>query len=392
MAVDSQRPDDATHSAQEARSPGVDRQRFEREYERAEAAWQIREQEKRLLAKSGFPITVITLAVLNAGAWAITEIAGGSTEGSILVRFGAQVNVAVVGGQYWRLLSSMFLHNGFMHLLVNCLALFFFGRIVELLYGRYRFLLIYLLSGYFGNLLFLAFGSPISIAAGASGAVFGILGAHIPLRRQLIQGKLFADRRKNIAGIGYVLFIFARSTGEGINVLAHLGGCLAGVILGLVLSPSYLREHSGEESHREGIGDQFPTVIGRAAGAGLVLLGLTGAVILGRSDMLTSHGKLLQFSGHHFYYASPVTEAEATRLGETLVQWGLEKPVVVQLRKAGDVYQFRMVVREGTEMTEENVAAFRQMATGVSGIVFGNAPVEMHICDQQLKTIKVVRP
>ncbi|MBA3533873.1 MAG: rhomboid family intramembrane serine protease, partial [Ardenticatenales bacterium] len=100
------------------------------------------------------------------------------TEGAdipTLVAFGAKYNRGILDGETWRLLTPIFLHIGFVHLLFNQYALYLFGREVERLFGTLRFVIIYLLAGLAGSIASFAFSAAVS--AGASGAIFGIIGA-----------------------------------------------------------------------------------------------------------------------------------------------------------------------------------------------------------------------
>ncbi len=151
-----------------------------------------------------------------------------------------QDNSLVLQGQYWRLFTAMFLHGSIMHIFLNMLSLFFIGRIVEALYGPVRYLTIYFLSGIAGGLLYLL-TSPAGLPlVGASGAIFGVFGAlgvfYIINRRAL-----GAYGRGAIANwffwIGLNL-IFGFTVGSGfIAMAAHIGGLIAGMILGWVLMP-----------------------------------------------------------------------------------------------------------------------------------------------------------
>jgi rhomboid protease GluP len=89
---------------------------------------------------------------------------------------GALLPAAVAGGQVWLLLSSMFLHSGFIHLALNMLSLYFLGSFVEQAFGKSRFLALYLCSGLAGGIAYLYFGAFDRPAVGASGAIFGLLG------------------------------------------------------------------------------------------------------------------------------------------------------------------------------------------------------------------------
>ena len=142
-------------------------------------------------------------------------------------------------GEYWRLLTAMFLHSGFMHLGFNALALFIFGQSVERSYGHAPFFLIYLLAGLAGSVTSYLFNS-IAIAAGASGAIFGVVGALAAFL--LLQRRTFGKHAQNsLIGLALIIginVIIGLST-PGIDNWAHGGGLVAGFILGLALSPQY---------------------------------------------------------------------------------------------------------------------------------------------------------
>jgi membrane associated rhomboid family serine protease len=155
----------------------------------------------------------------------------------------------VVNGDYYRLLTSMFLHYGIFHLLLNMWALWVVGGVLEPLLGRVRFLALYLISGLGGSVAvyFTAgmdaelFGRPVfgelsSATAGASGAVFGLFGAfYVVLRRM----------RRDTSGITVILAInlIFTLTVPGISVAGHLGGLVTGalVALGLAYAPRQQR-------------------------------------------------------------------------------------------------------------------------------------------------------
>lgn len=151
---------------------------------------------------------------------------------------GAQYNSAVFAGEYWRLITAMFIHTGFTHVAFNMLSLYFVGSGVEVLYGKWRYLLIYMLSGIAGGLLFL-FTSPGGAAVGASGAIFGIFGA---------LGVFYIVNRRALGGMGqgalnnWIFWIVLNIViglvpGSGIALFAHIGGLVAGMILGFLLLP-----------------------------------------------------------------------------------------------------------------------------------------------------------
>jgi len=149
-----------------------------------------------------------------------------------LLAWGADFGPLALRGQSWRLLTSMFLHAGFLHLAFNAWALWVLGRLTERLLGSVAFTLLYLLSGIGGNLLSLLI-NPLQVSVGASGAIFGAAGALVTLQyvRKLPATALVL--RRDLAGIGsFVLYnLFYGFTHAGIDNGAHVGGLLTGLSL-----------------------------------------------------------------------------------------------------------------------------------------------------------------
>jgi rhomboid protease GluP len=167
-------------------------------------------------------------------------VAGGSTNTDVLVTFGANVGVLVLQGETWRLFTSMFLHIGLMHLLFNSYALFIFGVEMERLYGPGRYITIYVLSGLYGSLASFALRGPTGFSAGASGAIFGIIGVNLAffmLHRQTF-GNFGRQRMMNTIIIIAINIVFG-FTASGIDNYAHLGGLIAGFLMGYGLAPRY---------------------------------------------------------------------------------------------------------------------------------------------------------
>ena len=186
------------------------------------------------------PIVTWGLVSTNAIVWLATAAAGGTENPEVLVDFGAMFGPLIASGQYWRLFTAMFLHVGGPHLAFNGLGLIIFGPVVERSFGHVRFLTIYILAGLSGSVASYMFNS-IAIGAGASGAIFGVLGA--------LAAFFFAERRlfgslalRNLAGILVLVainLIFGLATPR-IDNWAHLGGFVAGFLLGMVLAPQYM--------------------------------------------------------------------------------------------------------------------------------------------------------
>lgn len=106
------------------------------------------------------------------------------------------------------------------------------------------------------------------------------------------------------------------------------------------------------------------------------------------------YGEKLEYNGGEVYYTDNVTKQEAQKLGEYLVKENFfdGKPKTVQLDKSGSTYQFRMVVQKEKQNDEATANIMKLFAGQISSDVFDNAPVEMHICNEKLETLKVIKP
>ena len=184
------------------------------------------------------PVVTWILLALIVVMFAVETALGGSTDSDVLIRLGAKVTPLIADGEYWRLLTSMFLHIGLAHLFFNGYALAAVGTELERLVGPGRFVAIYFLSGLLGSLASFAFSA--SLAAGASGAIFGVigaLGAYFFLHRERL-GSWGRARLGNIVFL-IALNLFWGFTQPGIDNYAHLGGLLSGAGLGWALAPRY---------------------------------------------------------------------------------------------------------------------------------------------------------
>jgi rhomboid protease GluP len=163
----------------------------------------------------------------------VLELAlGGSTDPGVLVRLGAMVPVLVAQGEFWRLVTAMFLHVGILHLAFNSFALYLFGSLVEGSIGSARFIAIYVISGLCAGAASFTFSAPGTVAAGASGAVFGLLGAWLAFnlrRRSLSLAQANIQGALMLIGINLALGFLL----PGIDNVAHLGGLAAGVVAGI---------------------------------------------------------------------------------------------------------------------------------------------------------------
>jgi rhomboid protease GluP len=179
------------------------------------------------------------LIASNVIVWLLMEINGGSEHSRTLIIFGAKVNALINDGEWWRLVTSMFLHIGIIHLAVNCFSLYNVGSLLERFIGSVRFAVIYLLAGICGSLASYWF-SPLTISAGASGAIFGLLGAvgvFFFLHRKLF-GAAANRLLTNIAVVALLNLSLGASL-SGIDNYAHLGGLMGGLAVSVLLVPRF---------------------------------------------------------------------------------------------------------------------------------------------------------
>lgn len=151
----------------------------------------------------------------------------------------AKINGQIYDGEYYRLVTSMFLHLDLMHWGFNCFALYIFGRDVESLFGHLRFALIYFLGGLAGSVGSLLYTDAPSI--GASGAIFAIfsaMGVYIYIHRH-IYGELANLRLRQLFALGVINIIIGLAPGSNIDNAAHLGGLLGGFVLAWFICPEY---------------------------------------------------------------------------------------------------------------------------------------------------------
>ena len=148
-----------------------------------------------------------------------------------LVKFGGNVKSLVLNGEYWRLIASAFLHDGFLHLICNMYALYVLGIQLENFFGKTRFAIIYLFSAITGNLLSLVFADPNVVSIGASGAIFGLFGSllYFGYYYRVYLGTIL---RTQIVPVILINLLFGIVT-PGIDNAAHIGGLIGGVFISM---------------------------------------------------------------------------------------------------------------------------------------------------------------
>ncbi|MDE1549732.1 rhomboid family intramembrane serine protease [Jeotgalibaca caeni] len=178
-------------------------------------------------------IVTYTFLAIQIIAFLLMTINGGSTNIYTLINFGAKFNPAILAGELWRLVTPIFLHIGFMHILLNSITLYFLGTQLELIYGNFRFALIYLLGGLMGNVVSFAFSEAVS--AGASTSLFGLFATAVVL------GRLYPNNYaiRNMAQ-GFMLLIILNFVNglasPSIDNWGHLGGAIGGGLATMFIS------------------------------------------------------------------------------------------------------------------------------------------------------------
>lgn len=182
------------------------------------------------------PIMTYILIGINTILFVLMYILGnGSDDAITLLKFGASVPNLIREGEYYRLLTSAFLHIGFLHFLFNNYALYVIGSQLESFFGKTKYLIIYLGSAIFGNLMSLLFTN--SISAGASGAIFGLLGAllYFGYHYRVYLGTVVKSQIIPLIiinlGIGFAM--------SGVNNAAHIGGLIGGCLLAMTVGVKY---------------------------------------------------------------------------------------------------------------------------------------------------------
>jgi rhomboid protease GluP len=189
---------------------------------------------RRIAVPQHPPVLTYVLLAINIIAFGIDSLMGGQ-----LTYLGAKINEAIVAGEYWRLVTPMFLHGGLLHIGFNSYFLYIIGPQIERTFGTWRFAAVYLLSGITGVMLSFAFSPVPSI--GASSALFGLIGALLPFlyfNRSVLANP--QGRMRSVIQVIVINLVIGFLPGSNIDNLGHLGGLLGGVILAALIAPRYV--------------------------------------------------------------------------------------------------------------------------------------------------------
>lgn len=178
------------------------------------------------------PIVTYIIMAICIILFILMELSGGSTNSQILLKYGANLDILVKNGEYYRLFTCIFLHIGIMHLICNMYSLYVIGREVESLFGKVKYIIIFILSGIFGSIMSIAF-THNTISASASGAIFGLLGAllYFGINYRTYLGEAIKRTIIPIIVVNLIIGFFA----EGIDLAAHIGGLVGGVLVSMMV-------------------------------------------------------------------------------------------------------------------------------------------------------------
>lgn len=170
----------------------------------------------------------------------LMNVLSGAQDADVLIRYGAKDNDLIKMGQYWRFITPIFLHANILHVGLNMLNFLILGVFIERLFGHTRFLLVYLITGVISVIASFYF-APDEISVGASGAIFGLVGAYsifVLLHRR-------AFPRGGIPALIWLVFVIGINLSIGFFVpevdnYAHIGGLFSGCLLGWLFTPRYI--------------------------------------------------------------------------------------------------------------------------------------------------------
>lgn len=324
------------------------------------------------------PWVTVVLAAANIAVWLVTIGLGAdplTPSAQWMFEHGGNAGPFTLAGEEWRIVTSMFLHYGIVHLAMNMVGLVGGGRLVERTYGRRSFFAIYVTSGLAGGLASALRTGVVS--AGASGAIFGSLGslgAFYLLHRDRMDRAVAKEASGLLIYVAYnVVFGF---TQPGIDMYAHLGGLAAGFVVGIALVG---RGQRAPRMRRTGLVS--------ALAIGIVVSGILLAPTAGVVPPWAAfaHGQVV-------HYQDGATEAEAKATGDALIALeyfdneptGSAITVVVRRHEGHAVVVFVVQDRALDPSATLLHHQFHELAEGLSKRAFAGQPVDIWLADAVL--------
>jgi rhomboid protease GluP len=327
--------------------------------------------------------TLIAINVLVYLAMCLKGVSPTSPTPAEVLPWGADAGPLTLTGDWWRILTSCFVHFGIIHIGMNMYILYQVGPFTELLYGRIRFLLLYLLAGLGGSIVSLAV-HPLTTSAGASGAIFGVYGALLAFL--VVQRGIIPPSRSRAiaqsAGIFLVYNLFFGLASRTTDLSAHGGGFVVGFLAGCLLA-------------RPAVPGTRRLPVVRTVGVAVVGFGLiaTSLQALGRQHhfsgalyrdaMLSPH---VSFGDKgSVIYAGSATKGDAQNLVQALDQIDdfKESGLDLILAKRNGQTDLSFMVNE-TAFSNADVAATIEHATRRVADSVGGLPITVHLVDGEL--------
>ncbi len=196
-----------------------------------------KEAEYKITFQSKTPVITYALIGINVFIGLLLFLFSkqtGLSYSQLLVEFGAKENYRILSGEYWRFFTPIFLHANILHLFINCYSLYAVGDLVEKIFGRYKFAFVYFVAGITGNILSFIFSANPGV--GASGAIFGLLGALLYFG--INKPALFKSHLGHNVIFTILINLGYGFTNAGIDNFAHIGGLIGGFLAsGIILKP-----------------------------------------------------------------------------------------------------------------------------------------------------------
>jgi rhomboid protease GluP len=215
------------------------------------------------MGPAGLPLVTFTILIVTITVFVLQQVSISVLGDDWPALYGMKINELILRGQLWRFFTPMFLHSStnIMHIGFNMYALYIFGRVLEQYYGNWRFLGLYFVAGFAGNVMSFLFSASPSL--GASTAVFGLLGAEgvFLFQNRSLLGQGARAALNNLILIGALNLFLGLS--PGIDNWGHVGGLLAGLLFawqaGPLLRPEGIYPMINIEDKRES-GDVWRTL------------------------------------------------------------------------------------------------------------------------------------
>ncbi len=337
----------------------------------------VREQE---IPEPRRPVTVsvtlilIGLNVLVFLAMVVSGVSFFSPGSAEVLPWGADFGPLTMSGQWWRLITACFLHFGIIHIAMNMFILLQVGLFTEMLFGKARFLALYLLAGIGGNIAGL-YLHPATVSAGASGAIFGLYGgllAFLLVRRGIVP---HAAARKVAGSAGLFIvynFVYGLASPRT-DMEAHIGGLITGFLAGglLAWSRGYVL---GFPARRRVL--IVSAVFAAALAASLLLLpkpdvsqaDWSRLEIAGTSVPVGRNGRLI--------YSGAITRSQAERVAQTLLSAGFVDPMTMMLARsaAGTTLSMELKGDEKAPATSDHITS--RLVNGKTVIVHETSHAE----------------